>query len=120
MLEALLANGGFGPDERLGVLIVGFDERIDVLSELRDGCEGRAVQGFVLQDREPDLALIEPGGAGRGEVEANVGVTLEPTIVLGLMGVEVVEDDVDWGIGIGSNDAVHEREEFDASPSVLV
>ena len=35
---------GFGPDEWLGVLVVGFDEGIDVLPELGDGSEGGAVQ----------------------------------------------------------------------------
>jgi hypothetical protein len=35
---------GFGPDEWLGVLVVGFDEGIDVLAELGDGSERGAVQ----------------------------------------------------------------------------
>ena len=46
---------GFGPDEWLGVLVVGFDEGIDVLAELGDGSERGAVQRLSLQDREPDF-----------------------------------------------------------------
>ena len=42
---------GFGPDEWLGVLVVGFDEGIDVLAELGDGSERGAVQRLSLQDR---------------------------------------------------------------------
>ena len=45
-----------------------------------------------MQDREPDLDLIEPGSTGRGEVEMYVGMTLEPAVVFRLMGVEIVED----------------------------
>jgi hypothetical protein len=32
------------------MLVIGFDEGIDVLPELLDGREGRAVQGLFLQD----------------------------------------------------------------------
>ena len=58
-----------GPDERLSVFVVGFDVGIDVLLELFDGGERCAAQRLALQDREPDLDLIEPRRAGRREVE---------------------------------------------------
>jgi hypothetical protein len=106
--------------EGFGALTIGFDERIDVLSELLDGREGRAVQGFPLQDRKPDLDLVEPGSSCRREVEMDIGVTLQPAIALRLVGIEVVEDDVDRRIGIAGDDIIHEVEEFDASPSILV
>ena len=63
---------GLGPDEWLGIGVVGIDEGIDVLSELFDRGEGCAAQGLSLQDREPDLDLIEPGGPRRREVEMHV------------------------------------------------
>ena len=78
---------GFGPDEWLGVLVVGFDEGIDVLAELGDGSERGAVQRLSLQDREPDFDLVEPGGPRRREVETHVRMTFEPAIVPGLVGV---------------------------------
>src|SRR5690349_883794 len=92
-----------GPDEGGCVLVIGLDEGIDVLLELLDRGEGCATQGFSLEDRKPDLDLIEPRSPGRGEVEAYVGMTLEPAIVLGLVGIEVVEDDVDGGVRIEGN-----------------
>jgi hypothetical protein len=64
---------GFGPDEWSGVLVVGFDEGIDMLAKLGDGCEGGAVQGLALQDREPDIDLVEPGGARGLEVKRTFG-----------------------------------------------
>ena len=47
-------------------------------------------------------------------METDGGVFLEPALVL-LMGVEVVEDDVEVAIREGGNDAVHEAEELDTA-----
>ena len=54
---------------------------------------------LALQDREPDFDLVEPGGPRRREVEVHVRMALEPAVVLGLVGVEVVEDDMDGRVG---------------------
>ena len=62
---------GFDPDEWLGVLVVGFDEGIDVLAELGDGSERGAVQRLSLQDREPDFDRLSQ--------EARVGVKWKRT-----------------------------------------
>ena len=83
--DAALVDLGFGPDERFGIFIVGLDEGVDVLAELGDGVEGRAVQRLSFEDREPDLDLVEPGCAGWREMELHGGVTLEPAVAfLGL------------------------------------
>ena len=58
--------------------------------------------------------LIEPRRSGWGEMEMDVGVSLEPALVL-LTGVEIVEDDVKLAIRKGGNGAVHEAEELDAA-----
>ena len=102
------------------MLVVGLDEGIDVLPELFDRGEGGTVQRLSLQDREPDFDLVEPGGPRRREVEMHVRVALEPAIVLGLVGVEIVEDDMDGRVRGGGDDIVHEVEEFDAPPALLV
>jgi hypothetical protein len=57
---------------------------------------------------------------GRDEVKMHVGVTLEPAVVVRLMGVEIVEDDMDGCIRIGGGDLIHEVEELDASTAALV
>ena len=111
---------GFGPDERLGVGVVGLNEGIDMRSELFDRGEGSTFQGFPLQDREPDFHLVEPGSPGRREVEAHVRVTLDPAVVFGLVGIEVVEHDVDRRVEVGGDDVVHEVEELDAPTARLV
>ena len=78
------------------------------------------MQRLSFQDREPDFHLIEPGGPRRHEVEMNVRVAPEPTIVPGLVGVEIVEDDVDGRVRVSGDDIVHEIEELDAPPPRLV
>ena len=82
--------------------------------------EGGPSEGFSLKDGEPDLDLIEPGGLGRSEVELHVWVPLKPAIILRLMGIEIVEDDVDGGVRIVREDIVHEIEEFDPAATILV
>src|SRR5262245_30489702 len=68
-------------------------------SQLCDRSKGGAGERLVGQDREPNLDLIEPGGARRREMKVDVGMAGEPAVGLGLMGVEVVEDDVNLPLG---------------------
>src|ERR1043165_1471431 len=50
----------------------------------------------------------------------HVRMTLEPAVVLGFVGIKVIEDDVDGGVGMGGDDIIHEVEELDAPPALLV
>lgn len=65
---------GLGPDEEGSILVIGFDEGVDVLRETLDREEGRVVHGLSLRDREPYLHLIESGGPHWREVEMHVGM----------------------------------------------
>ena len=118
--DAELVDLCFGPDEGFGILIVGLDEGIEMLAKLSDGVEGRTVQRLALQDREPDLHLVKPRGSRWREVELHVRVTLEPAVIPGLVGIEVVENDVDIRVRVSSNDAVHKVEKFDTSAAIFV
>ena len=113
-------DDGLCPDEWRGASIVAGDEVIDVGPELLDAGETGGGKGIALQDGKPDLDLVEPGAVGRGEVKADVAVAGEPAIALGLVGRKVVEDDVDFLARIGRDNAVHEVEELDAPPPLLV
>src|SRR6202045_5153210 len=92
--EAFLVNLGFAPGERPGGLIVAGDKGIDVFPELGDPGKARAVERQSTEDGEPAFDLVEPGGVRRREGEMNVFVARSPAPALGLVGVEVVEDDV--------------------------
>src|SRR6516225_524463 len=61
--------GCLGPDERFGVVIVGLDEGGDIGLEPIDAAMHAALDLLVGEQREPAFDLIEPGGAGRREVE---------------------------------------------------
>src|SRR5260370_10044060 len=102
--EAFLVDLGFGPGEGTGGFIVAGDESIDVFPELADAGEARAPERGSAEDGEPALDLVEPRGVGRGEVEMNVLVAAQPSAALRLLGVEVVEDDVDLAAGMVGDD----------------
>jgi hypothetical protein len=110
---------GRRPFEWTGGLVIGFDEIVDVGLEFAKGVEGCALERLAGEDGEPDLDLIEPGGAGWREMEMHVRMALQPAIVLWLVCIEIVEDDVNFAPLMLSDDPVHEVEKFDA-PSPLV
>ena len=66
-----------------------------MLLQLRHRGERCPGQGLALQDGEPNLDLVEPRCPRRREVEMDIGMALEPADRSWLVGVEVVEDDVD-------------------------
>ena len=73
----------------------------------------------ALEDAEEAFDLVQPRRAGRREVKLHIGMGLEPRFVL-LVGVEVVEHDVDVAIGVIGHDLVHEVEELDTAPPTVV
>ncbi len=59
---------GGGPAKRLAVHVVGRDEVVDALHELFDAGEGSLPNGFIGDQREEALDLIELGTVGWDEV----------------------------------------------------
>lgn len=82
---------------------------MDGLDKLLDARKTRVVQCLALQDAKPDFDLVEPAGTGGGEVKNHVWVCGQP-LVVSLVGIGVVQDDVDLPVGglLGNNDLVHE------------
>ena len=52
--KTLLVDLALCPDERASLLVVAFDEGVDVRLKLMDGLEGRTVQRLPAEDREPE------------------------------------------------------------------
>jgi hypothetical protein len=73
---------GLGPHERLGRAVVFGDIDVDVGFEVVDRFEEGACQRLALQDREPALDLIEPGGACRRVVEGDERMARQPCFVV--------------------------------------
>ena len=75
-----------------------------------DGGEDATSNEVSLDLAEPQLNLIEPRRVGRGEVEVNPAVVLkELADQLGLVGREVVEDDVNLLLGRALSDDFFEE-----------
>jgi len=53
-----------GLGEWAGLLVIVGNEGVDVRLELLDGLEGRAIERFSTEDREPELDLVEPARFG--------------------------------------------------------
>ena len=119
VLEAALVDLSLGPGKGGGVGVVGLDEGIDVLPELGDGYEGCAAERPPSENGEPDFDLVEPGGAGRREVEVDIGMRCQPCLIP-LVGIEVVKDGMDLLVRIEGHDVVHEGKELDAPAALLV
>lgn len=49
------------------------DEGADLGVEVLDGCEHSSADGLALDDAEPDLDEVHPGGARRSEVDLEPG-----------------------------------------------
>src|SRR3954465_11626375 len=70
--------GGRGPLERSGAGVPGGDVGADGPDQDLHGGEGAAGDGLAGDDAEPGLDLVQPAGAGRGEVEVDVRVGVQP------------------------------------------
>jgi hypothetical protein len=81
-LKRHLTDLFLGPDEGLGFVVICFDVGIDVLLELFEICEGGAAKRLPVQDREPYLDLVELRRAGRHKMKLQIGMGLEPMLLL--------------------------------------
>src|SRR5512137_2451832 len=109
-----------GPDERPCRFIVACDERLDMGYKFGNALERGAVQRLAREDREPDFDLVEPRGVRRREVEMHVFVALEPHVAPGLVGGEIIQNDMDFLVRIGGDDLVHEVKELDATAALVM
>src|SRR5512141_1226209 len=105
--------GGFlGPDEWCGVVVPPVDVMTNVLDQGADRVEGAPANRLAGQDAEPSLDHVQPGGAGRGEVEMNPGMRFLPRPDFGrLVGGRVVENDMQVSLVIAARENVEEPEE---------
>ena len=113
--------GCLGPDEWLGLVIVGLDDDGDIGLEPIDAAMHAALDLLVGEQREPAFDLVEPGGAGRGEVEVIARVAGEPRFHgRGLVGGVIVEHQMDVEIGRpGLLDRGQELAEFDRAVTLV-
>jgi hypothetical protein len=104
--------------------VVSTDEVIDGFTQLFNIDKAGSPERLAAQNAKPAFNLVKPGSVGRRKVEMHVGMALEPAVVLGFVGIEVVEDDVNlfflFFLSVGFDDAVHEIQELPASPTFVM
>ena len=106
-----VAHFAFGLFKGSSILIVGRDEAVDGLSYLTWRSEAGSAQGAPAENAEPALNLIKPRGVRGREVEVNVAVLGQPAVVLGLVGIEVVQTRVELPLWVECHQFIHKRQE---------
>ena len=86
-------RGGLGPDEGLGVLVPVGEEASDGAFQLGNAGETAAPNRLLADDAEPAFDQIEPGGAGRGEVQMKARVVFKPGFYPGMLVSPVIVAD---------------------------
>ena len=85
-----------GPFDGRGVLVVMTDVTHELARQVVDRGEDPAGDHIAFDAAEPEFDLIEPRGIGRSKVQVQFGmIGQELCDPLGLMGREVVGDDMD-------------------------
>jgi hypothetical protein len=55
-----------------------------------------SLERLAAQNAQPAFNLVEPPSVGWGKVKMDVGMALEPAVVLGFVGIEIVENDMNF------------------------
>ena len=113
-------NRGCLPFEGRSDLIVGFNEPINGLTDLLGRGETGATERLAHQDAEPAFDLVEPGRVRWRVMKVHAGMAVQPAIALGLVRIEVVENDVDLAIRVFRHEVVHEVQELPATTAGIM
>jgi hypothetical protein len=72
--------GCLHPREGMPVSVPAVDEALDGVLEVGHAAEDTAADRLAVHDREPCLHLVQPTGAGGGEVEVDPGMRAQPNL----------------------------------------
>ena len=80
-----------------------------------------SLERLAAQNAKPAFDLVKPRSVGWRKMKMDIGMALEPPVVLGLVGIEIVENDMNFFFGaVGIYDPIHEIQEFPASPAFVM
>ena len=97
------AGGGLSPAKWLGVLVPLRQPRHDGFLQAGDIVEAAATDGLAGNQREPALDQVEPGSAGRGEMQLETGMGGQPLSHRGmLVSAIVIADQMQLPVGIAA------------------
>src|SRR3954447_2507183 len=84
------------PTDRLRCIVVASNVAKNFASQISDRRKDSATEDVPFNFGEPEFDLVQPGRIRRGEMQVHAGMGGEERPhLLGLMGRQVVEDDVD-------------------------
>ncbi len=110
----------FLPFERGRLRVVGRHEAINGFAHSAGRGETGSTQGLACQDAKPNFDLVEPTGVGGRVVPVHSGVARPPTVALGLVRAEVVQDHMNFPIGVGGDHLIHKVQELPPSAPRVV
>jgi hypothetical protein len=85
IVDAFDAGGGLAPAKWLGVLVPLLQPSHDGFLQAGDIVEAAAADGLAGNQREPALDQVEPGSAGRGEMQLETGMHGKPLVTAGCL-----------------------------------
>src|SRR4030042_6823126 len=104
-----------GPFKWERVLVTCISKSIYGTTNIFDRGGIKPLQCRARKDTEPGLDLVQPGSMGRDVMKMNVRMLRQPPVMFGLMGVEVIKDNMQLFVRINSNGLVHKVQEFTAA-----
>ena len=109
-----------GPLKGMCVSGIGICESVDSFAEVSRRSGTQPSEGLPPQYAEPTLHLIKPGGVGRCVMEMDMRILSQPSVMLWLMGIQVVKDDMEFSVRILCHDLVHEIQELPSATTHIV
>ncbi len=109
-----------GPLEGMCILGIYINESVNSLTKVPKRGDTQPSEGLPPQYAEPAFHLVEPGGMGRCVMKMDLGMLSQPAIVLGLMGRQVVKDNMEFSVGILGHDLIHEVQKLPAAATSVV
>ena len=109
--DSLQVFGTFGPSEWITGLVVAGEEAVEQFLEILFGMLDAVRQTLLAEDAEETFDEVNPRGMRGRVVKGDLRMAHQPSPGrLVLVDVQVVHDHVEFPVGVGSHDVIHEPE----------
>src|SRR4030042_1393711 len=120
MFETSWSDNFLMPFKRSSLRVVNRNILIDSLTYLAGRSKTSPIKRLAPEDAKPAFYLVKPRSMGRREMEGYIRMALQPTILFGFMGTQVIEYNMDFLIRVIGNDLIHKIQKLTASSAVIV
>ncbi len=112
MFQTHRMDYALGPFKGHGILVPNICKGVNSFANVSYRGGTQFLKRLSCEDAEPDLNLVQPRSVGGSVVEADTWVSGKPPIVFGLMGVEVIQDNVQLLVRVERDNTVHEVQDL--------